>query len=86
MKAIAFSLVLVERFNSLTLILYILLDDFKQLPASVPKTFIFTGNGLDERSAFPRTPPSFLSLSIGKSATAHFIDTAAQTFGPEGYK
>lgn len=25
-------------------------------------------------------------LSIGKNATAHFIDTAAQMYGLEGYK
>ncbi|PWN87284.1 putative short-chain dehydrogenases/reductase [Acaromyces ingoldii] len=60
--------------------------DFKGLPASVPKAFIYTGNGLDDPKAFPKTPPGLLTGAVGKHAAAHFIDAASQTFGAEGYK
>lgn len=62
------------------------LEDFQELPESASKTFIFTGNGLDDHSAFARTPPNFLSMSMGKSSTAILIDAAAQTFVSKGLK
>lgn len=65
---------------------FTLTGDFKDLPSSVPKAFIYTGNGLDDPKVFPKTPPGLLSGAIGKHASAHFIDAASQTFGAEGYK
>lgn len=59
---------------------------FEKLPQHVHKAFIFTGNGLDDPKTFPRTPPSLLSLSIGKTSTAQIIDAAAQIFGPKGFR
>jgi NAD(P)-dependent dehydrogenase (short-subunit alcohol dehydrogenase family) len=54
---------------------------FAQLPASVARTFIYTGNVLNV-SILPR----FLSQGIGKSGAAHMIWAAADAFKDRGYK
>jgi hypothetical protein len=61
-------------------------ESFKTLPSSVPKAFIYTGNGLDDPSAFSNTPPGMLTLALGKSATSRIIDVASQAFGSQGQK
>lgn len=57
---------------------------FEQLSSTssqVPKTFIFTGNFLNEKVI-----PALISLGIGKSATAHLIAAASMAYGTKGYR
>ncbi|CAI7655908.1 unnamed protein product [Penicillium glandicola] len=54
---------------------------FEQLPDSASKTFIYTGNILNS------TPiASLLDLGVGKSATAHIIQSAASAYANRGFK
>lgn len=53
---------------------------FKTLPESVLKAFIFTGNILNQKSI-----PGFLTLGIGKSATAYMLAEAAESYKDKGY-
>ncbi len=54
---------------------------FSQLPESASKTFIYTGNITNE------TPlPPLLDLGVGKSATAHIIQSAAAAYKDKGFK
>lgn len=55
---------------------------FQELPDSAAKTFIYTGNALN--STLVIAP--ILTLGVGKSATAHLIKVAAQTYGDSGFK
>ncbi|TVY88130.1 Secoisolariciresinol dehydrogenase [Lachnellula willkommii] len=54
---------------------------FKALPSSSSKTFIYTGNNLNETII-----PGLMDLGAGKSATAHIIRTAAAAYKDEGFK
>jgi len=54
---------------------------FEQLPDSASKTFIFTGNILNTTTMAP-----LLDLGVGKSATAHIIQSAAAAYKDRGYK
>lgn len=54
---------------------------FEQLPDAVPKTFIYTGNILNTT-----TMPSLLDLGVGKSATAHIIQSAAEAYKDRGFR
>ncbi|KAI4228369.1 MAG: hypothetical protein L6R36_001652 [Xanthoria steineri] len=55
---------------------------FKQLPDSASKTFIYTGNKLN--NAITIAP--MLNLGVGKSATAHMIQSAAAAYAERGFK
>lgn len=54
---------------------------FKQLPPTASKTFIFTGNILNVT-----TIASLLNSGVGKSATAHIIQSASIAYKDQGYK
>ncbi|CAI7657635.1 unnamed protein product [Penicillium pancosmium] len=54
---------------------------FEKLPESASKTFIYTGNVLNTTAIAP-----FLSLGVGKSASAHFIQVAAEAYVGRGYQ
>ena len=54
---------------------------FEKLPDSAPKTFIFTGNIMNETII-----TRFLDLGVGKSATAHIIKAAAAAYADQGFK
>ena len=47
---------------------------------NLPHAFIFSGNKLNEMIF----PPLF-TLGLGKSASSHLIEYAAQIYGPKGY-
>ncbi|KAF2143512.1 uncharacterized protein K452DRAFT_347419 [Aplosporella prunicola CBS 121167] len=55
-------------------------EGFKSLPPDVPKTFIYTGNGLDSSPQ-----PMLLTLGVGKSAMAHTIECAATAYAGKGW-
>ncbi|KAL9058635.1 MAG: hypothetical protein Q9162_001642 [Coniocarpon cinnabarinum] len=55
---------------------------FEQLPDSASKTFIYTGNLLNT----PFTIAPLMSLGVGKSATAHMIQSAATAYQDRGFK
>ncbi|KAH7131453.1 putative short-chain dehydrogenase [Dactylonectria estremocensis] len=54
---------------------------FAKLPSSASKTFIYTGNILNTTVI-----PPLLDLGVGKSATAHIIQTAATVYKDQGFK
>ncbi len=54
---------------------------FAGLPDSASKTFIFTGN---ITNILPIAP--LLDLGVGKSATAHIIQSAAAAYKDKGFK
>jgi hypothetical protein len=54
---------------------------FAELPDSASRTFIYTGNILNIT-----TIPPLLDLGVGKSATAHIIQSAASAYKDKGYK
>ncbi|KAJ5409145.1 short-chain dehydrogenase [Penicillium cosmopolitanum] len=54
---------------------------FERLPDHSSKTFIYTGNILNET-----TIASLLDGGVGKSATAHIIRSAAAAYSDKGYK
>lgn len=54
---------------------------FAQLPDSASRTFIYTGNILNETVIAP-----LLDLGVGKSATAHIIKSAAAAYKDQGFK
>ncbi|KAH8674945.1 hypothetical protein BGZ61DRAFT_361029 [Ilyonectria robusta] len=54
---------------------------FAKLPSSASKTFIYTGNILNTTVMGP-----LLDLGVGKSATAHIIQSAAAAYKDRGYK
>ena len=53
----------------------------EKVPADVPKTFIFTGNFLNEKVL-----PAMISAGAGKSATAHLIAAATMGYRGKGYR
>jgi NAD(P)-dependent dehydrogenase (short-subunit alcohol dehydrogenase family) len=54
---------------------------FEQLPDSASRTFIYTGNILNTTTLAP-----LLDLGVGKSATAHIIQSAAAAYKDRGFK
>ncbi|KAL9086374.1 MAG: hypothetical protein Q9165_007160 [Trypethelium subeluteriae] len=54
---------------------------FGELPDSALKTFIYTGNILNTTTIAP-----LMSLGVGKSATAHMIQSAASAYKDRGFK
>jgi len=54
---------------------------FEELPDSISPTFIYTGNVLNTITMGP-----LLDLGVGKSATAHIIESAAAAYKDKGYK
>ena len=54
---------------------------FEQLPVSSAKTFIYTGNILNTTTMAP-----LMDLGVGKSATAHMIQSAAAAYKDRGFK
>ncbi|CRG82778.1 hypothetical protein PISL3812_00124 [Talaromyces islandicus] len=54
---------------------------FQELPDSASKTFIYTGNILNTSII-----PTLFSLGVGKSATAHIIQSAAAAYSDRGFK
>lgn len=54
---------------------------FEQLPDSASKTFIYTGNILNTMTMAP-----LMDLGLGKSATAHMIQSAATAYQDRGFK
>jgi hypothetical protein len=54
---------------------------FEQLPNSASRTFIYTGNITNTAII-----PPLLDLGVGKSATAHIIQSAAAAYKDRGFK
>ncbi|KAF2718889.1 putative short-chain dehydrogenase [Polychaeton citri CBS 116435] len=54
---------------------------FEQLPDTASRTFIYTGNILNTITMAP-----LLDLGVGKSATAHVIQSAASAYADRGFK
>lgn len=54
---------------------------FKQLPDSVSKTFIFTGNALNKI-----INPGGLTFAMGKTSIARMISYASVAYQNQGYK
>ena len=54
---------------------------FEQQPDSASKTFIYTGNILNTSTMAP-----LLDLGVGKSATAHIMQSAASAYADRGFK
>jgi hypothetical protein len=54
---------------------------FEQAPSSASRTFIYTGNILNTT-----TIASLLDLGLGKSVTAHIIESAAAAYVDRGFK
>ncbi|KAL9044051.1 MAG: hypothetical protein Q9214_002785 [Letrouitia sp. 1 TL-2023] len=54
---------------------------FEQLSDTASKTFIYTGNILNTTTMAP-----LMDLGVGKSATAHIIQSAAQAYADRGFK
>ena len=55
---------------------------FAELPDSASKTFIYTGNILNEKTVLA----PFMNLGVGKSATSHMIHCAATVYAERGFK
>lgn len=60
-------------------------QSFEKLPASVPKTFIYTGNCTNNTS-YNFVLPNFISASTGKGAAAIMMASGAKAYKPKGYK
>lgn len=54
---------------------------FQQLPETASRTFIFTGNCLNTTIMAP-----IFTGGVGKSASAHLIQSAAAAYAVRGYK
>ena len=54
---------------------------FAQLPASLSKTFIFTGNFLNVEIL-----PAMVGAGMGKSASAHLMRVASEAYKEKGYQ
>lgn len=55
---------------------------FAQLPPSASRTFIFTGNCMNEKIVIA----PLMDAGMGKSATSHMILTAATVYADQGFK
>ena len=54
---------------------------FEKLPEDASRTFIYTGNITNVQVMAP-----LLDLGVGKSATAHIIESAASAYKEKGFK
>ena len=54
---------------------------FAKLPPTAARTFIYTGNCLNVMPI-----GSLLDAGVGKSATAHIIQVAAEAYKDKGFK
>lgn len=54
---------------------------FKQLPETASRTFIFTGNALNEIVILP-----VLTFGMAKSATARMITFASESYNKQGFR
>jgi hypothetical protein len=54
---------------------------FEKLPESASRTFIYTGNATNVITIAP-----LLDLGVGKSASAHIIQSASKAYKDKGYK
>lgn len=54
---------------------------FRELPADMSKTFIYTGNRLDIEPI-----PRLLTLGVGKAASAHMIASFASAYDEQGFR
>jgi NAD(P)-dependent dehydrogenase (short-subunit alcohol dehydrogenase family) len=54
---------------------------FRELPESMNKVFIYTGNMLNTA-----TEPRLLTLGVGKKAASYIIEAAAKAYEPEGFR
>lgn len=54
---------------------------FQQLPESASRTFIYTGNCTNVMPIV-----KLMDLGVGKSATAHIIQCAAEAYEDKGFK
>ena len=54
---------------------------FEKFPDSASKTFIYTGNVLNTMTMAP-----LLDLGVGKTATAHIIESAAKAYADRGFR
>jgi hypothetical protein len=55
---------------------------FKELPGTASRTFMYTGNLLNEGKAMP----GLLTLGVGKSAAAYLVSEASESYKPKGYR
>jgi hypothetical protein len=53
---------------------------FETLPEDMPKSFIYTGNGMNQLVV-----PAYVGLGIGKLASTNWIGGASIYYGPKGY-
>ena len=56
-------------------------EGFDKLPQSTSKSFIYTGNILNVTPA-----PTFLTLGVGKTASAHVVEAGAIAYASKGYR
>ena len=75
-----FSTDLAANFTSVYASAHEAVSGFSSLPASLPKTFIYTGNKLNLIVI-----PALLSLGVGKSAAAHLIEASSVAYKENGY-
>ncbi|RAL14496.1 putative short-chain dehydrogenase [Aspergillus homomorphus CBS 101889] len=54
---------------------------FERLPTSAARTFLYTGNALNGFAV-----PLFFTLGVGKSASAHMIESASLAYREKGFK
>lgn len=54
---------------------------FDAIEESTPKSFIYTGNICSQQILVP-----LITLGVGKSASAHFVEMGAKVYGPKGYR
>lgn len=54
---------------------------FKQLPQTASRTFIFTGNALNEIVL-----PGVLTFAMGKTATAQMVTFASEAYKEQGFR
>jgi len=55
---------------------------FEQLPDTTARTFIYTGNIMNNNFVID----TITTLGVGKSATAHLIQAAAAVYADKGFK
>ena len=53
----------------------------QRLPSDIPKTFIYTGNFLNFK-----TMPALMSAGVGKSATAHLLQVAHESYAAQKFR
>jgi hypothetical protein len=56
-------------------------EGFDKLPESTLKSFVYTGNILNSSPM-----PMLLTLGVGKSASAHIIESGASAYTEKGYQ